>query len=280
MTGFIVIAVIVFWFLLPIPICSAIAEKKGYPANSAGCLGFLFGWIAVLFYALRSDKRKDAEEQAASLAETMKGQGPTPGLDERVEPTMNDDATKRCPDCAEGVKAAALVCRFCGHKFTAEETSKALEESKAVLRERLLRALYDADWEVRISAANGLKTIGDSSVCQRLFDAMAAAIRRANSWKTDQWADEIQQGTRRFSTAVINALVSFGEAGIPYLVNSLEGNLLHSETAGLFVKIGAPAADLLEKAIPGSEGKVRKRMERIVADIRRKTPRTARAQER
>jgi hypothetical protein len=25
--------------------------------------------------------------------------------------------TKICPDCAESVKAAARVCRFCGHRF-------------------------------------------------------------------------------------------------------------------------------------------------------------------
>jgi hypothetical protein len=25
--------------------------------------------------------------------------------------------TKICPQCAEGVKAAARVCRFCGHQF-------------------------------------------------------------------------------------------------------------------------------------------------------------------
>jgi hypothetical protein len=28
-----------------------------------------------------------------------------------------DDATKTCPSCAETVKAAAAVCRFCGHSF-------------------------------------------------------------------------------------------------------------------------------------------------------------------
>jgi hypothetical protein len=29
------------------------------------------------------------------------------------------EQTKRCPDCAETVKAAARVCRFCGYRFDA-----------------------------------------------------------------------------------------------------------------------------------------------------------------
>jgi Uncharacterised protein family UPF0547 len=28
-----------------------------------------------------------------------------------------DEAVKTCPDCAETVKAAARVCRFCGYRF-------------------------------------------------------------------------------------------------------------------------------------------------------------------
>jgi Uncharacterised protein family UPF0547 len=33
--------------------------------------------------------------------------------------------TKTCPMCAEHVKAAALICRFCGHTFDAEESQPA-----------------------------------------------------------------------------------------------------------------------------------------------------------
>ncbi len=33
------------------------------------------------------------------------------------EPQLNEDGTKTCPQCAEHVQGAALVCRFCGYRF-------------------------------------------------------------------------------------------------------------------------------------------------------------------
>jgi hypothetical protein len=40
------------------------------------------------------------------------------------EPQLNEDGTKRCPECAEHVQGAALVCRFCGHRFDEERPAK------------------------------------------------------------------------------------------------------------------------------------------------------------
>ena len=41
------------------------------------------------------------------------------------------DPEKTCPQCAERVKAAAAVCRYCGHKFD-PSTVVAIQESPAV----------------------------------------------------------------------------------------------------------------------------------------------------
>jgi hypothetical protein len=35
---------------------------------------------------------------------------------------QSDERTKVCPDCAETVKMAAMVCRFCAHGFGADST--------------------------------------------------------------------------------------------------------------------------------------------------------------
>jgi len=40
---------------------------------------------------------------------------------------MQTHDVKVCPDCAEEVKSAALVCRFCGYRFTANEKAVADE---------------------------------------------------------------------------------------------------------------------------------------------------------
>lgn len=37
--------------------------------------------------------------------------------------TQFAETTKQCPKCAERVKKAAVVCRFCGHEFLAEEAA-------------------------------------------------------------------------------------------------------------------------------------------------------------
>lgn len=36
---------------------------------------------------------------------------------------MTDEATKKCPYCAETIKAEAVVCRYCGRDLSTSNTA-------------------------------------------------------------------------------------------------------------------------------------------------------------
>jgi hypothetical protein len=50
-----IIVGLLVWSVLPIIICIFLANRKGYPPNTAGRLGCFLGWIAVLIYLFKPD---------------------------------------------------------------------------------------------------------------------------------------------------------------------------------------------------------------------------------
>lgn len=76
----------------------------------------LLGWVISLVWALSSDTRKD-EKPVITFEKST------------APPTTPATAEKTCPRCAETIKAAARVCRFCGHEFEEQPEAKRFDPS-------------------------------------------------------------------------------------------------------------------------------------------------------
>lgn len=75
-----------------------IASNKGRSGCGWGVLGFLFGPLGLLAAAVISPDRDELERKS-------------------VRSGLQSGTMRPCPRCAEPIKTAAILCRFCGSEF-------------------------------------------------------------------------------------------------------------------------------------------------------------------
>jgi hypothetical protein len=97
-------------------VSGSIAQTRGNSAGTWFFIGFFFGPIGII---------------AAAVA------APTSVVEAAGK-------TKRCPDCAEVIQAAALKCRFCGHVFSEAEAALATRAGAPAMTATEAAALVSA----------------------------------------------------------------------------------------------------------------------------------------
>lgn len=234
-----------------------LAERKGHSTGAWFASGFFFGIFGLI--------------AAVGLPTKM-----TP-------PPSITGLQKNCPDCAEGIRKEALVCKFCGRKFAKEQVISDLIES-----------LNDKAISVKIQSLDALRTTKDKSVVSHLLklietvtiaNQMDANVQLLN--KSIKVLSEI--GSPANSPELVSILMKtrnmikaskiieiLGYFGAPSSIPSIVACLKTQELCGIATEVlphfGEAAIPDLEQLMNDGKRGVRKIAEQIVAKIK-STPR-------
>jgi hypothetical protein len=152
-----VAGVLILWLILGPLVGWAIGNPKGRGVEGAG-LGFLLGVIGWIIVAVMSPTPEAEAQRARALAAALD-----------VTPTgIGPPIGRQCPWCAETIKPAARVCRFCGRDVEPIAPETIVEDEMARVQ---------AEYPEQYSAARVYARPADSAAVR---ESVAPGVVQAN----------------------------------------------------------------------------------------------------
>lgn len=185
------------------PLAIAVLRKHRF-TTAIGLINFLLGWtvigwLASIVWAVNKDVRETPEdpEPAADPLYSMN----EPSWNELAAESQaaGQEAAKKCPFCAEEIKAAAIVCRYCGRDVvrasangqqgaaaSAVSIEQSFEELKTLLQDRdevAAQQLAEGKFQAATNYVDSREKVAKEPVAEAGREAVSAEM----DWEASLW---------------------------------------------------------------------------------------------